>query len=71
MLKGYIHVSENEAVFADYVEVVEKKDIVQPYDEYIGDIVDDSYNHYDLKNAFIVFKSVDGNYIAHKDYDIY
>ena len=64
MLKGYIHVSENEAVFADYVEVVEKKDIVQPYDEYIG------YMEVDT-DLYLVFKSVEGNYVAYKDYDIY
>jgi hypothetical protein len=64
MLKGYVHVDENEAVFVDYVEVVEKKDIIQPYDEYIG------YMEVDT-DLYLVFKSVDGNYIAHKDYDIY
>ena len=64
MLKGYVHVNEKEAVFVDYVEEVKKKDIIPPYDEYMG------YMEVDT-DIYLVYKSVDGNYKAHIDYDIY
>lgn len=59
MLKGYVHVNDDEAFFVDYIEVVEKKDVIPPYDEYIG--------YMEVGNAiYAVYNSAEGGYIAYK-----
>ena len=59
MLKGYVHINEDEAFLVDFVEVVEKKDVIPPYDEYIGymEVGDEIY---------LVYNSAEGGCIAYK-----
>ena len=59
-MKGYVHINQDEAFFVDWVEIVEKESIIQPYDEYVGYMETD-------EGTYLVFFTVDGNYKAYLD----